>query len=273
MTPVSRDLIWIASYPKSGNTWVRFLICNLLYGRQESAADLNARVPDLHELPGGLNGPIPPGLLKTHHTAPALAPLHARTAGAIYVVRQPADVLVSNFHYAQRGTVGAEGARESFDQYFESFLAHRGDPRWIGHGMGRWDENVQSWLAVSHPFPVLAVRYEDLKVDPVRVCRQLAQLLKPSCTEREVVAAVENSSFERMREVEEADIRAQRVGIFYKPYLKGAIDVGRRFMRRGAVGEGALLMTGDQRQRLEAAFAPLLAGLGYKNAAPVPGAV
>src|SRR5882757_11182682 len=45
-----RSVVWIASYPKSGNTWLRFLICNLAFGPVESAAQLNQLAPDLHEL-------------------------------------------------------------------------------------------------------------------------------------------------------------------------------------------------------------------------------
>jgi hypothetical protein len=75
--------------------------------------------------------------------------------------------------------------------------------------------------------------------------------------------AVLNSSFQRMREVEEADIRERKVGIFYKPYLQPSIDSGLRFMRHGAVGDGANRLTPEQRERLRNAFQPLLSQLGY----------
>ncbi len=74
---------------------------------------------------------------------------------------------------------------------------------------------------------------------------------------------VESCSFHRMREVEEADIRAKRIGIFYKPYLQSAIDSGARFMRRGVVGEAGSRLSPEQRARLQVTFAPLLSQLGY----------
>ena len=264
MSDQARNIVWIASYPKSGNTWVRFLACNLLYGPQESASSLNHLVPDIHELGEQLPRlAIGGGLLKTHFVCSPRLPLLNRTAGAIYVVREPGDVLASNYHYSRRSSAESTDSKEEFERYFESFVLNRGDARWTGLGMGGWDENVLSWLGVLHPFPVVAVRYEDLARDPRSVCRTLAQLLKPETSAAEIDRVVESCSFQRMREVEEADIRARRVGIFYKPYLQSAIDSGARFMRRGAVGEAESRLLPEQRARLRDTFAPLLSQLGY----------
>ncbi len=259
---VPRNIVWLASYPKSGNTWVRFMACNLLYGRQESASSVGALIPDIHELGPQARNFSRAGLMKTHFVYSSHLPLMERTAGAIYVLRRPEDVLVSNFHYAQRSAaVGVSD--ESFDQYVDAFIAHRGDPRWRGLGRGSWEENVRSWLQSQHGFPVMVIKYEDLSRDPQGICRTLAQLLRPNSTAAEIRAAADNSSFQRMREIEDSDIDNRRVGIFYKPYLQDSIDAGRRFMRQGSVGGGTAELTADQRARLTAAFAPLLAELGY----------
>jgi hypothetical protein len=260
-----RNIVWIASYPKSGNTWVRFMACNLLFGLQESAEGLNLLAPDIHEM-GAQRLAAHAGLVKTHFPYSAALPLAERTAAALYVVRHPADVLVSNFHYAQRSAGIGAATRQEFDRYVDRFIEFRGDPRWIELGMGSWEANVRSWLGRRHPFPVLSVRYEALSAEPNKICATMARLLRPASTEAEITAAVGNASFDRMRELEAADIRAQRIGIFYKPYLKAAIDGGRRFMRSGTVGEGARLLTPHQHARLAQAFAPLLAGLGYSHA-------
>lgn len=261
----ARNIVWIASYPKSGNTWVRFMACNLLFGSQESAEGLNLLAPDIHEM-GAHRLAAHSGLVKTHFPYSAALPLADRTAAAIYVVRHPADVLVSNFHYAQRSAGMANASRQEFDQYVERFIQFRGDPRWIELGMGSWEANVRSWLGRRQPFPVVALRFEALSADPKNSCQTMAQLIRPGSTEVEIDAAVRNSCFDRLRELEAADIREQRVGIFYKPYLKAAIDSGRRFMRNGAVGDGARLLAPEQQARLEEAFAPLIAELGYQSA-------
>jgi hypothetical protein len=262
---VSDRITWIASYPKSGNTWVRFMACNLLFGRQESAESLAALIPDVHELGEHAGAPLPAALLKTHFPFSPVLPHGPNTAAALYVVRHPADVLVSNYFYSQRSQRMAESSSADFDRYVDTFIEHRGDPRWIQLGMGSWEENVRSWLEPGTEFPVVRLRYEDLIEDPATGCRAIARLLRPGSAEHEISNAVENSSFERMREIERADVRAQRVGIFYKPYLQASFDAGMRFMRRGMVGDGRARLSGAQRERLNGVFGPLLDHLGYHS--------
>jgi hypothetical protein len=262
----SKKVLWLASYPKSGNTWMRFMISNLLFGRQESASGLNTLIPDIHEI-GALPSEAPGEMLKTHYAFSRQLPYAAETRAAIYVVRHPADVLASNFFYAQRRGGQAVDSPNAFDEYFNRFLEHRGDPHWIERGMGSWEDNVRSWLKATHSFPVLRIRYEDLSADPADACAQMARLLRPHSTDAEIRQAVLDSSFQRLRDIERADIRGKRVGIFYKPYLQASIDSGRRFMRRGLVGDGAARLTSEQRVRLRAAFEPLLQELGYSDAA------
>src|SRR5271156_62773 len=102
MSGAPKNIVWIASYPKSGNTWVRFMACNLLYGRQESAAAVSVLAPDIHEKARELIERAHAGFVKTHFACSPDMPMAERTAAAIYVVRRPEDVLVSNFYYAQR---------------------------------------------------------------------------------------------------------------------------------------------------------------------------
>jgi aryl sulfotransferase len=258
------QIVWIASYPKSGNTWVRFLVCNLLYGPIDSAATLGRLVPDIHELRADtVEAPSSPVLMKTHYPYSPALPLAMQTAGAIYVVRDPADVMLSNYYYRRRSGAALPDGEADFEQYLESFIAAHGDPRWLQLGMGCWDGNVRSWLTVQHPFPVLRIRYEDLLADGIGVAGLLARSLGVVADHERLATAVESASFESMRRIEEADIRAQRVGIFYKPYLQGPIDAGLRFMRSGRSGESSAKMSPRQWQRFNAAFGAIRAEFGY----------
>jgi aryl sulfotransferase len=262
MSASPTGIVWIASYPKSGNTWMRFFACNLLFGRQESAESLGTLVPDLHEM-GNLPAlPAGPGIYKTHFPYSTALPSADATAGAIHVVRDPADVLASNYFYSQRSTDRPDDSGASFDAYVEQFIGAGGDPRWLERGFGSWEENVRSWNG-RLPFPAVTVRYEDMVSDPLGTGRRIADLLNPGCPTGVIAEAVRNSSFQRMRDIERADIGAKRVGIFYKPYLQPAIESGRRFMRRGLPGDGRARLSAEQRQRLNARFAGLLRELGY----------
>jgi len=258
----ARNIVWIASYPKSGNTWVRFLACNLLFGPQSSAAALNVMAPDIHEW-GSHRLADHSGLVKTHFCYSTTLPLLERTAAAIYVVRQPADVLLSNFHYAQRATGGATASRVAFDRYVEVFRQHGGDPHWIERGMGSWEANVRGWLDASRAMRVLTIRYEDLQQNPQRIGTLLAALFGLQRSSQQIEEAVSKASFANLRAVEDADIRDRRVGIFYKPYLQGAIDAGRRFMRSGMVGEAQRWLTPEQQRGLAEVFGPTMRQLGY----------
>ena len=257
-------IIWIASYPKSGNTWVRFLVCNLAFGPVDSAATLNRLAPDIHELGAAVEPPSAPVFMKTHFPYSDALPLAGHTAGAIYVLRDPADVMLSNYHYAKRsGAAAGDDDEAALDRYLDTFIAAHGDPRWLKLGMGSWQDHVRSWLGVKHPFPVLRIRYEDLLADGIQVAGSLCRALGLARGAEDLAMAVAAASFESMRQIEEADIGAQRVGIFYKPYLKQPIEAGLRFMRSGKSGEAVTRLSAQQWQRFNAVFGAMRRELGY----------
>jgi len=256
-------IIWIASYPKSGNTWLRFLACNLLFGTVDSAAKLNQLAPDIHELGAAIETPTQPLLMKTHFPYSATLPLASHTAGAIYVLRDPADVMLSNFHYGKRSRSKLGDDKAAFDRYVDAYIAARGDPKWIKLGMGRWESNVRSWIGAKHSFPVLQIRFEDLIADGLKVAGLLCRCLGIVRSAESIADSVAASSFERMRQIEETDIGGRRVGIFYKPYLQQPIDAGLRFMRSGKSGEAARVLSPDQRRRFDDAFRSIGRELGY----------
>jgi aryl sulfotransferase len=258
-----KTVIWIASYPKSGNTWVRFLACNLLYGPQDSAAALNALAPDVHELAGAPAPPTRPVLMKTHFPLSPHLPLRECTAAAIYVLRHPADVLISNFHYSRRSGVLAGHDARAFEDYLDAYLAAGGDPRWTRLGMGTWCENVDSWTRRDTDVPALCLRYEDLLADAAACARRLCAFLGIERSAQAISDAVQGASFERLRQIEHSDIRSGRIGIFYKPYLQPSISAGLRFMRSGAAGEARRVMSAAQTRRIDAAFGTVMQAWGY----------
>jgi hypothetical protein len=258
VTDPPADIVWIASYPKSGNTWLRFLLCNLAFGPIDSAAVLNSLAPDLHELQGALQPTGRRLLVKTHFPYSPHLPLQQRTAAAVYIVRDPADVMLSNFHYSRRSE--RQGALEL---YVDRYISSGGDPRWLNLGMGTWAQNVLSWVGVRHEQPVLTLRYEDLLQDPFAGAHSLCRFLSLERSPDDIAGAVANSSFERMRDIEAADIRARRTGIFFKPYLEQPINAGLRFMRSGRSGEAAGALSEMQWARFDATFGALRRKLGY----------
>lgn len=266
---VAPSILWLASYPKSGNTWLRFLCCNLLFGPQTSAQSLMQLAPDLHELPADFTPPPHPLLLKTHFPYAVSLPLRQHSAAAIYIVRHPADAMLSNFHYSKRaasaGTANSgETDRAALDAYVEQFIVSGGDPRWLRLGMGSWRQNVRSWIGQSLPFPVLWLRYEDVLSDTKTQAKRILAFCGVEREESQIDQAVAAASFKQMRAIEEADIKSQQVGIFYKPYLSPSIEQGLRFMRSGSAGEAERILTSEQKRRLSDVFGEDMLALGYQ---------
>jgi hypothetical protein len=204
-----RDVI-VASYPRSGSTWVRFLLANLLLAPDGPPVDfhsLGELVPDLH-LPEhwpAVRSAHPPRLLKTHDL-PA-----RRFRRAIYVLRDGRDVAVSHYLYLRH--------LRRFDGSFLAFLESR------KLGPARWARHAMRWLRPSGRRRLLTVRYEDLVDEPARELRRMAEFAElphgPVVTDW----AVRHSTFDAMRRLQETSGRPH-------DNAEGFVHV-----RRGAVGE------------------------------------
>lgn len=264
-------IVWIASYPKSGNTWVRFLIAHLLKGGIESSAEVEALVPDAHK-------PINAAILrtdslvfiKTHDLYTPQMALHAETVGVIYVLRNPLDVIASNLNYLRlrpdflRADAAARAALEA--NYVATFIATGGDPRWRALGRGGWSEHVASWLGRNVPFPRLVVRYKDLKADPAGFLARACRFVGLDRSEEEIARAVAECSFAGMRAMEEREIAAQKPGFFLDEHRDASGADAPRFLNRGEIGGYRAVLTEEQIAVAMARFGPLMAQLGLDRA-------
>ncbi len=263
--------VWVASYPKSGNTWVRFLIANLLLRRIESSAQVMQQIPDIHD---GVSGAHLFGkrttLIKTHWKYWTGMPLREDTIGAIYIIRNPLDVLESNQNYAlqRSGNLRREAAPEEVaklaSRLVEDYITHGGHPRFRQFGIGSWEEHVQSWTWSGIDFPRLIVKYEDLKTDPAAGLIRICRFLQLKRTDEQIWQAVENSSEMRMRRLEEQEIANRTEGLFYQSRNASGLAAGHRFVGRSATGQSLFRMTDDQRLRARERFLPLMREFGYE---------
>jgi hypothetical protein len=270
-------LIWLASYPKSGNTWTRAFLHNFI--RQgEDTHDINdmTSLTNTDNAPGWYKDFIDKPLeqwtpedvaqarpkahklihdtsdgyvfLKSHSALVAHAGVPmitmSLTAGAIYIVRNPLDVAISYSHHMD----------ESLDETI-SIMAHSG--RHIGthekgvfQVMGSWSENVASWT--HRPTPTLFVmRYEDMLAHPLDVFGELAGWLNLPDEAGRLEKAVELSSFDRLKEQE------AKAGFKEKP--KSA----EKFFREGRAGQWKELLSRNQIRRIMADHGEQMARFGY----------
>ena len=261
------SVIFLASYPRSGNTWARLLLYHALYGGgggPVSTRQIADRLPDLHvegEVADSLAAhPGERAIVKTHLPWSAEHPHADDAAGAILLVRHPRDVLLSclNFHRVLETKVkdrrtGRDAPLRPVD-YARHFIAQGGDPVWMHEGFLGWAANSRSW--VGPPFPGVVVRYEDMLDDPARELGRMLGLLGEPRDRADIDRAVAASSFEQMRALE---VREKAGASQKNPFFGGTSKTLRKgiyFMdraRRGASLEAI-------KPGLDAAFAERFGG-------------
>ena len=271
-------ILWLASYPRSGNTWVRALLHNLLR-RPATAYDINrlqdftlidsqarwyrvfdprpceeltkeevaALRPRVHE---AMTRAFPDTVLvKTHNAlvedrgTPMISLEH--TAGAIYIVRNPLDVAVS---YSHHFGVPLADAVAAMNRPGNQSVANQ--PQFVYELHGSWSENVRSWTATPSP-GLHVVRYEDLLHEPERVVAGIVAFLSLPVAPDQIRRAVEFSSFAVLQQQE------ARHG-FRERSLKSA-----EFFRAGEAGQGQRLLPADLIESLVARHQEQMARFGY----------
>ena len=190
------DDTFLISYPKSGNTWTRFLVANLAY--PDTPADfsnIDTLTPDPEALSKRRLARMPrPRILKSHQY------FHPRYMRVIYIVRDPRDVLLSQFHFhRKRQVIGDDYPLEKF---VGRFLAGETTP------YGSWGENVASWLATRENKPgFLLLRYEDMLEDAARELEKVAAFLGIPADPDRIRKAVTRSAADEMRKMEKAQAK------------------------------------------------------------------
>lgn len=276
------DTVWLASYPRSGNTWFRAVYTAWRQGpdrrldlrrlgggaipasRREFDQSLGVRSsvltadeidqlrPRADEVVDARAGRIQ--VRKVHDAyfcGPAGEPVMsvAATRAAINLVRDPRDVAVS---YARHRSTSMENT-----------VGHMGDPdatmgeqprgitNQLRQRLGTWSEHVVSWMD-RPPFPVMTIRYEDCLHDPVAVFGAALRFAGFEVGDDEVVAAVERSSFEILQRQE------SEAGFGERP---PGMD---RFFRRGEVGAWRDELDPALAMRIEADHETVMRRLGYQ---------
>ncbi len=236
-------IVWIASYPKSGNTLVRFLLASYFVGPIESSRDVARCVPHLN--PDGSFSSQDPWrtparghlLVKTHFVFSPAHPRVQETAGYIHIIRNPKDVLLSALNYRRLEQLERPGSIGEFsdEEYARAFIASGGDALWRQLGYGTWEEHAASWH-LDPGVPHVRARYRDLRSGSAPLLRAMLAMLGEPVDEARVELAVRDSSFENMRALEIREKHAgESTGVFTGG--KGAMRKGRFFMNKGQMGQ------------------------------------
>ncbi|MGB8012192.1 MAG: sulfotransferase domain-containing protein [Terriglobales bacterium] len=245
------DDVFITSYPKSGNTWTRFLIANLIHP-QEPVTFLNIGgiLPDpVWQSRNVLKSCPRPRVIKSHH------PFDPRYKKVIFIVRDPRDIVLSqHFFQIKRGIVAPDTPMEEFVPRFV-----RGETS----DYGSWGQNVGSWLIARHHTPgFLLLRYEDMIVRPVEELAKIAVFLGRRPDRGELARAVELSSADQMRKLEEEQAD--------KWVVTKATRKDMPFMRSAKAGGWKSSLPSEAVGHIERAWGNLMLALGYELVEEVP---
>lgn len=241
--------IFIASYPRSGTTWLQMLVRCLVTNGDMSFDHLSRVVPfferarrsgrSLEELPS-------PRVMKTHLLC---RHIKLNPGRCIYIARDGRDVLVSYFHFHRTFL----GSTESFEDFFDKFIC--GDVLY-----GSWFRHVADWKAHATGSHTLFLTYERLSADFDSTLHQIAAFLGLTIGAKTSRMVWEQCRFSSMKAVEQK----------FDPVIERALEAGEvprgaaelsgegSFLRRGAVGSWTTMLTPPQKKRFEQAAGELL---------------
>jgi Sulfotransferase domain len=270
-------LIWLASFPKSGNTWLRAFLHNLMRNPNEpydinrltdfTLSDAQMRWYQLFDPRPGpeitkeeiatLRPKVHEAMTRSHADSVFVKTHNALvedrgtpmitmqyTAGAIYVVRNPLDVVISHSHHygvtidesiKAMGTPGLQSANEEIHCY---------------ERYGSWSEHVMSWTHQASP-GLHVVRYEDLLVSPHKTFAGVTGFLGIKASRDRIDKAIKLSSFKVLREQEKQHGFIERTAN------------AQWFFREGKAGQWRKVLTPAQIEALTAAHHEQMARFGY----------
>jgi hypothetical protein len=236
---VKDEDVFVASYPRSGSTWLRFLLFETLTRNDAGFDNVNRMLPDvgMHADATALL-PNHGRLIKTHE------PFRPAYKRAVYIVRDVRDVVLSE--YAYQNALGRIGG--TFDDYLTGFL------NGTATGYGSWQDHVEGWIdsPLAAKGNLLVVRYRDLRKDTETYLRRIVDFLGVDVDRQMIVKAIQNNEFQKMRAKEDKN-----------PQLGKSAEGEKRFVRKGKVEGWREQLTTEQLLRIEEKTGTMLARLRF----------
>ncbi len=265
-------IIWLASFPKSGNTWTRSFLAHALMppgeapdinnlrrfttsdirqdffdkaaGRPYVAADFDdwllTRVKAVRLIAGSKPGHH---FVKTHCQIRRVGQINIIepqvTAAAVYILRNPFDIAPS---YARHLGVEIDRAVEMMQA---PKMLNASESK-IFEFVGRWDEHVASWTG-ARGLPIHVMRYEDMIADTEGAFRGLLGFLRAPVTDGRLRRAIRATSFDALKR-QEAE----------KGFVERPPNMATPFFTKGQAGAWREDLTPAQVARLRAAFLPAI---------------
>ncbi len=226
-------IIWLASYPKSGNTWLRSLLSSYYFSTNgEFNFELLKKIDqfpsvnyfkddkDLYLKPEDtaekwldkqveINKEKKLLLFKTHN---AMCKINGNrftdpknTLGGIYIVRDPRNVVTS---LANHYEITIDEAYEFMKDRKRAIIEKKGN-RYLGFtALFSWDFHIDSWLNYRN-FPILVIRYEDLQSETFQTLKKVISFIKDISKSKKnfdrfkAKETIKSCEFEKLKKMEE----------------------------------------------------------------------
>jgi hypothetical protein len=276
-----KKIVWLASYPKSGNTWFRAFITALL-NPEKPDLDINNMYPTtiassrqlFDDITGVSSADLSPEEIdrlrplvyrqyavesdeiiyhKIHDAwtlLPQGDPMFAAgiTKAVVYFIRNPLDVVVSFAHHLATN-IDKTIAIMSNPKYAFCYRTDRLHNQ-LRQQLYTWSGHVKSWVDDSG-LPVLVLRYEDMIANPPETFTRAISFLDLSFTRDEIETALEKSSFTRLKKQEEE-----------KGFSEKSANAS-SFFRKGIVGDWRNVLTQQQIKQVVDRHGEMMERFGY----------
>uniref|UniRef100_UPI0035CB0DD8 sulfotransferase domain-containing protein n=1 Tax=uncultured Sphingomonas sp. TaxID=158754 RepID=UPI0035CB0DD8 len=279
-------IFWLASYPKSGNTWFRSFLTALLHGGD--AVDINAlaanmaassrswlddvlafdtadlRHDEIDTLRGRVygwrDGPPALGYHKTHDAfrrspGQISAFRGGRTLGALYLIRNPLDIAPSLAHH--NGTSVDRAIADMADPHYALCRPTRRLLPQVPQHMGSWSQHVSSWVD-GEDCTCIVLRYEDMHADAPATFAAAARFLGLTADDAAIARAVRATAFAALRDQERVR------GFDERPAGLS------QFFRQGTSGAWRTQLSEAQVQRITSDHAAVMRRFAYIDDAGIP---
>lgn len=210
------NITWLVSYPRSGNTWLRFLLANILFPDEDvNHISLDRLIPDIREKKQweklGVKNPL---FIKSHDVWVD----EFAEDKVIYMYRDVRDVALSYYHFSQgEWDIKFKG---TFDDYLEKRFIPGGR---YGGWYGRWDSHLIFWFDIIKDkvkgVESLFVKYEELWQYPYEEMRKIIEFLKIKVRNAtDIQTAIDKSAFSELGKIRARDgVHLKKMGLTGRP--------------------------------------------------------
>ena len=280
-------IIWIASYPKSGNTWLRSLISSYYFSKDGSFDQNNLKLIDqfpnykyLKNFEYEKNNPGDTAkfwieaqkkinfekkirFFKTHSFLGSFNNYEftnsENTLGAIYIVRDPRNVITSLKNHFNLNYEDALNFIKN-DRKFVYDLNKKNDYSDF-QLISSWEKNYQSWKNNKN-FPIKFIKYEDLNNETFKVFKSIIEFIKLLSGDKrgfnreKAINVINSSSFENLKNIEKTKGFIESVN--------SSIDKRKiPFFYLGPKNDWKKILKKDMQVNLEKSFEQSLKNLNY----------